>query len=274
MSPSLYHDRGWWNGMLRPVARHVRELARNPAYRALHRFHRRLRSRRRGERAEVEYRGRVIRLCDAPSFLSAWDEIFVNRIYDVGGIPSGKPMLVDAGANIGLAALYWKIRYGDFDYIGFEPDPEVAACASANLRAWAVDGELLGMAVAGAEGEAGFVSDGADGGRLGEGALRVRTTRLSRFLPKTVDLLKIDVEGAEAVVLDEVAPALGRVRNVFVEWHGRSGEAGFGRAISVLEAAGFDCHVQVAAGTPRPLMRESSVGAPFFQNLNIYGVRP
>ncbi len=274
MSSSLYHDRGWWNGLLRPAARHVRELARSPAYRALHRFHRRLRSRRRGEGAEVEYRGRVIRLCDPPSFLSAWDEIFVNRIYDIGDIPSGRPVLVDAGANIGLAALYWKIRYGEFRYLGFEPDPAVAACASENLRAWAVDGELLGLAVAGEEGEAGFIVDGADGGRLGEGALRVRTTRLSRFLPEAVDLLKIDVEGAEAVVLEEVAPVLARVRNIFVEWHGRSGEAGLGRSITLLEDAGFDCHVQVAVGTRRPFMREFASGAPFFQNLNIYGVRP
>ena len=49
-------------------------------------------------------RVRDIRFCDNASFLSAWDEIFVNRIYD---IEDGEaPLLVDAGANIGLAALF------------------------------------------------------------------------------------------------------------------------------------------------------------------------
>ena len=273
MNNSIYHARGWWNGLVRPAAKHARALWRDPAYRALHRFDGRLRGLGRGEAAEVIYRGRPIRLCDGPSFLSAWDEIFVNRIYDLDGLGGRRPVLVDAGANIGLAALYWKDRYGDFDYLGFEPDPAVAACARRNLQAWGVTGELQESALAGETGEANFISDGADGGRLGAGGLRVRTVRLSQHLPQRVDLLKIDVEGAESEVLREVAPALARVENLFVEWHGKSGGGGLGELISLLEAAGFDCHVQVAAGAARPFLRQAAAGR-FFQNLNVYAVRP
>lgn len=223
--------------------------------------------------------GLMIKVVDGPSFLSAWDEIFVNRIYDIGEYFERRPVLVDAGANIGLAALYWKLRYIDFDYLGFEPDPAVAQCCRTNLDAWGVHGRLLEAAVSDVEGEFPFLSDGADGGRLDGGNAQgltersVKTVRLSSYLPSHVDLLKIDVEGVEASVLRDVASSLNRVRNVFVEWHSRSGQRGLGGAIDLLEAAGFDCHIQVAVGQPKPF-QEKGGGDDYYQNLNIFAVRP
>jgi FkbM family methyltransferase len=216
-----------------------------------------------------------VRLCDGPSFLSAWDEIFVNRIYEIPVAAGHVPTLVDAGANIGLAALFWKWLYGEMNYIGFEPDPTVASCCRGNLRSWGVRGELIEAALGASEGTGTFVADGADGGHLvaeGEGR-RVAMRRLSRLLPERVDLLKIDVEGAEADVLADVAPCLGRVRSLFVEWHAHAGRGGLGAAIGVLEAAGFDCYVQVANGPAQPFLGDRSA-SPYVQNLNLYAVRP
>jgi FkbM family methyltransferase len=275
---TIYHPRGFFNALFREGAWHLREFARNPAYRALHQFARTLK-RSPSERAiQVTYAGRVIELLDGPSFLSAWDEIFVNRIYDIGECHGRRPVLVDAGANIGLAALYWKVRYIDFEYLGFEPDPVVAQCCRTNLDRWGVRGQLVEAAVSNFEGDAAFLSDGADGGRLGKGGapgLRersVRTIRLAPHLPRRVDLLKIDVEGAEASVLVDVASSLGGVGNIFVEWHSKSGQPGLGRAIDLLEAAGFDCHIQVAVGESKPFQGRGG-GDGYYQNLNIFAVR-
>jgi len=276
----LYHTRGFWRGLLRQPAWHAREWLRSPAYRALHRFHRQLRRVPRYTRAQVRFEGRPIQLCDGPSFLSAWDEIFVNRIYETRLIGDRVPCLVDAGANIGLAALFWKWRYGRFRYLGFEPDPAVAACCRENLRAWEIEGEIVEAAVGGREGLAGFNSDGADGGRLAREngnrpgpALTVPVKLLSSYLPPEVDLLKIDVEGAEGEVIAEIVPCLARVRALFVEWHGQPGHPGMGAAITRLETAGFDCYVQVAAGPKRPLLAAPLAGA-YAQQLNLYAVRP
>ncbi len=273
---TLYHPRGFTNAVFRGGAWHLREWIRNPAYRALHRFSRRLRNVPRASPACLTYQGWSIEIVDGPSFLSAWDEIFVNRIYDIGECQKRRPVFVDAGANIGLAALYWKIRYGDFDYIGFEPDPFVAACCRRNLAAWAIEGPLIEAAVSCRDGEVGFISDGADGGHLAyvedPGMRTVKSVRLTAYLPSRVDLLKIDVEGAEAEVLGEIESHLASVNAIFVEWHCRRGEAGLGRAIDLLESAGFECHVQVAIGQERPF--ESKVAPDsYFQNLNLYGVR-
>lgn len=276
---TLYHTRGFLKGLAVPPLRHLRDWLRDPAYRALHRFHRQLRGQPRHAPAGVHFEGRPIRICDAPSFLSAWDEIFVNRIYAIPP-PAAIPTLVDVGANIGLAALFWKQSFGDFRYLGFEPDPAIAECCRENLRAWGVQGELVEAAVGPSDGEGQFVRDGADGGHIAGDAsagvvtTTVRCVRLSSRLPASIDLLKIDVEGAEADVIEDVAPCLQRVRALFVEWHSRSGRAGLGRAIERLESAGFDCFVQVASGPARPFTAVAPDGAMFSQHLNLYAVRP
>lgn len=270
----LYHPRGFWRGLLQQPFWHVRKCLRNPAYRALHRFHRQLRRVPRCTVSQVVFAGRPIRICDGPSFLSAWDEIFVNRIYEVPDSGRAMPCLVDAGANIGLAALFWKWRYDRFRYLGFEPDPRIAACCRENLRAWRIEGELIEAAVAGREGVLGFEPDGADGGHLADGKspLMVPAKRLSAYLPEEVDLLKIDVEGSEAEVVEEITPFLTRVRLLFVEWHGRSGHQVLGHTIARLESAGFTCYIQVAAGPRRPFLSPMP-SAGFFQQINLYAVR-
>lgn len=276
MMTSPYHPRGLLNGFRVPAVRHLREFWRDPAYRALHRFHSRLAGTPRFHADQVSFGSCPIRLCDGPSFLSAWDEIFVNRIYDLGPMEH-VPCLVDAGANIGLAALFWKLRYRDFRYLGFEPDPTVAECCRRNLRTWGIEGELVEAALGRTDGMIEFMREGADAGRVvaagGPGTIPVPMRRLSALMPPVVDLLKIDVEGAEGDVLADVAPVLDRVRALFVEWHGVAGRGGLGAITTILEAAGFDCFPQVAGGPARPFVEKSSPGV-FCQHVNLFAVRP
>jgi len=144
------------------------------------------------------------------------------------------------------------------------------------LRAWKIDGELHEVAVAGKEGCSWFQPDHADGGQLATGRpagsiqpFEVELRRLSAFLPDSVDLLKIDIEGAEGEVLAEIAPCLPRVKALFVEWHSRAGAGGLGQAIRLLESAGFECFVQVVRGPPRPFLAYKPAQG-FSQQLNLY----
>ena len=264
--------------MAKPVWLHLRAYARDPAYRALHRFARRLRHRRFPESIEIKFAGKPIRLFDGPSFLSAWDEIFVNRIYDIGTCLS-TPRLVDVGANIGLAALYWKHRYGEFRYVGFEPDRAIASLCRANLEAWNCSGELHECAAAATDGEVGFLPDGADGGRTVEAAantppLRVRSVRLSRYLQETTDLLKLDIEGAEAEVLKEIVGQLHLVRQIFVEIHSTpTNEQTLAVVFTILENSGFRCYLQTGFGAKRPLSESEVSPGGFDMLVNVFGVR-
>jgi len=255
---------------------YVREMWRNPAFRSLQQFDRQLKRLPRFSASQVNFAGKNIRFCDGASFLSAWDEIFVNRIYDIGPLDY-EPCLVDAGANIGLAALYWKYRYGKFRYLGFEPDPVVSACCRQNLLGWGIEGELFEFALGREEAIMDFAGDGADGGQLvpvaTSASIRVPVKKLSSRMPAVVDLLKIDVEGAEIDVLEDIASLLPRVRALFVEFHGLVGRTRLSHVIAILESAGFDCYPQVAAGPDRPFLSGASK-AGFSQNLNLYAVRP
>lgn len=276
---SIYHPRGVWRAGCGPVWHHFRRWVEDPAYRALHRFHGQLRRLPRCTAAAVRFGRRPICLCDGPSFLSAWDEVFVNRIYDVGPLPP-QPRLVDAGANIGLAALYWRWRYGPVRYLGFEPDPGIAAVCRENLVAWGVGGELVEAGVGPRAGQAAFVRDGADGGHtvdLGTGvpraAIQVRIEELVPRIDGPVDLLKIDIEGGERELLPALSPVVGRIGRLFVEWHcPPSGPSGLGAAVELMEGWGFTVLVQAVAWSERPLAPDND-GPAAGQQLNLFAVR-
>lgn len=275
MSSNL-HERDHLRAVLKPGWRHFRQLFRDSSYRALLRFARQTRRVPRRTPGSVRFGGRPIQFVDAASLLSAWDEIFVNRIYDIPP-PTSSPLLIDVGANIGLAAIRWKQLWGELRYLGFEPDPMIAHCCRANLATWKVAGELRNCAVGGSPGIAAFQPDGADSGRIvgspvSASVQTVPVEILSRFLDQPVDLLKIDIEGSEGEVIHEIAPHLAQVRYLCVEWHdpNPSGHT-LGSTLQLLEASGFFVTVRVVQG-PRFPFRPSRIEG-FRQQLNLFAVR-
>ena len=267
--------------MFVPALRHWRWWFRSPEYRAWLRFNRKLGREPRRRPGTVTFRGQRIGYVDAASFLSAWHEIFVLGGYEVRPpVGGGVPLLIDAGANIGLAALFWKTRYSVFRYIGFEPDPAVAEVCRANLAAWECGGTLHEAAVAGHVGRQRFGRDYADGGALGAATtaaetIEVATVRLADFLVEPVDLLKIDVEGAEDEVLADIESQLGWVRNLFVEVHSARGEPQrWGALVDRLQRAGFRCYVRPLLPPWRPFIEPSPGGAAYDEQFNVFAVRP
>ena len=146
---------------------------------------------------------------------------------------------VDVGANIGYFALVGAALVGESGrVVALEPDPRMAAELRQNL---ALNGlgrvAVLEVAAADAEGEAtlkGYAEEGGNWGvstlspaasPLGRPAFSVRCAPLDRVLDEAgvgaVDLVKVDVEGAEARVLRGMRDGLrtGRYRRVLVELH-------------------------------------------------------
>jgi len=225
--------------------------------------------------------GFSIRYCDAASFLAAYEEIFVSQIYDIPFLEkqNRKPFLVDVGSNIGIAALYWKLKYADFDYLGFEADEEVARVCIDNLNDWGVSPQVHVAAVTREEGQQKFTRDGADGGSLFRGDIAsdgvlTRTIRLSPYLTRSIDLLKLDIEGSEADVLEEIRDQLHLVRNIFVEVHAcRGSPQHASRVFSLLESAGFRCFTKPARARGRPFHDLGGDHPLFDDQFNLFGVR-
>jgi FkbM family methyltransferase len=187
---------------------------------------------------------------DPASFLSAFEAIWVERIYDFQ-TDSTAPVIIDGGANIGLSVAFFKRRYPKSCVVAVEADPLILGHLEKNLAALRLgDVEVISKALWSTETELSFHSEGADGGHVaadGPNTVRVPTIRLSTLLSRydTVDLLKLDIEGAELDVLEECQAELGRVERAFVEFHSFSSRAQrLSRILEIFEKSGFRVHAQ------------------------------
>ncbi len=255
----VYNHRTLLGGILSPIKAHIKHLARDPMYRNLISASKELRRTPRFSKGSFLIGDLPVKFIDNASALNAYDEIFVNRIYDIGEVES--PYLVDVGANIGLAALYFKHRYDTVSGICFEPDPNITPVLKQNLTTWGcADIEVCQAAVGSGSGKLTFHQEGADGGRVlqnvevsSASCIEVPCVQLSSYLRRPVDLLKIDVEGAELEVFREIAGSLGQVHRVFVEIHSFVGQTqAYWEIFKVLQEAGFRCYPKEVIVQQRP----------------------
>jgi FkbM family methyltransferase len=193
-------------------------------------------------------------------------EVFVNAGYDFD-TRAARPRIIDCGANIGMAVLFFKARYPTADVLAFEPNPAVFERLRRNIDANGLESvETEQAAVTEHGGTATLYRDPGDpasvvasldrswGGDLGED---VRAVRLSDRITAPVDLLKLDIEGAEyAVVRDLVSTgAIRFVREAVIEFHQIAGQRdATDRMTDALRAAGFDLSVRTS-GTSSGLIR-------------------
>jgi FkbM family methyltransferase len=168
---------------------------------------------------EIEY-------ADALSTVPQWDDIFVREnLRFEPATPA--PRVLDCGANIGLATLWLKRQFPGAVVTAFEADPTIAAILRRNLAAnGALDVEIVEAAVWTSEGTVAFSSEGSDSGSVASlgvtagRSIEVRAVRLrDRMVGERIDLLKLDIEGAERDVLGDCVDALGSVRAIHMEVH-------------------------------------------------------
>ena len=222
--------------------------------------------------------GRRLRLVDAASFLVDVEEIFRRRVYDFAPA-TATPRILDCGANIGLATIFFKLRFPGARIAAFEPDPVLCDLLRANLAAFSfADVDAHQTAVWTAATTLKFWQEGAHSGRVArfgdEGPVAsVPAIRLRDLLGSPVDLLKLDIEGAETDVLLDCREALGNVVALFVEYHSRADEPQtLATVLSVLGDAGFRYHITPAQVASRPFLdRPLSHGMDL--QLNVYAFR-
>jgi FkbM family methyltransferase len=189
----------------------------------------------------IELDGFRIDYIDLISLFMEYKDIFGEEIY--GFEASTKtPRIIDGGGYVGMSVLYFKSLYPEARITCFEPDPEVFAVLERNVRQNGLtDVELVCAGLTAETGEAHFVPDGADGGRLtDEGDKVVKTVPLSGYLDEPVDFLKLNIEGFELDVLREAESKLANVRELVFEYHGWPGTPQrLGPLLDLIDRAGF-----------------------------------
>lgn len=133
--------------------------------------------------------------------------------------------IIDLGANIGVASVWLVREYGGSELVAVEPVPENAELARRNFERNGLAADLIEAAVGPTEGTARFeLSSNSTLGRTGtagiEVALVTAQSVVDRFpAGERIDLLKMDVEGAEQELFKADLTWLERVDCLVVELH-------------------------------------------------------
>lgn len=179
------------------------------------------------------------------------DDTFVGLYHlPPADLPAGA-VILDLGSNVGYTAAHFAAASDGASVLCVEMDGANAAVARANLRPWADRCRVVHAAAWDREGELAYAGeeawgyrvaalDGAAPGAAGGGGRAVRAATVDALLREhgveRVDYAKVDIEGAEAVVIAADAPWLRRVRAIKVEHHPPATAASIDAA---LRGAGF-----------------------------------
>jgi FkbM family methyltransferase len=167
--------------------------------------------------------------------------MFLGRGYDFA-CDHNSPLIIDGGANVGVSVAWFKQQWPKARVLAFEADPGIGAVLKLNVAsAGFTNVTVVEKALWTSEGELMFTPEGGDAGRLdGDGSTLVATTRLRDWLTEPIDLLKLDIEGAEADVIVDCVDRLELVKNIVFEYHSIVGRPQrLGETLAILEKAGY-----------------------------------
>jgi FkbM family methyltransferase len=195
-----------------------------------------------------------LRYVDALSLRYQYVDIFVQRGYDFR-CSRADPTILDCGSNVGLSVIAFKRRYPKARITAFEADPTIADVLASNLSTAGAEDVIVVKAAAWVRpGTVKFTRDGADSGRVDAGGGQdVQAVRLADFVGERVDMLKLDIEGAEYAVIEDLCESrkIERVDRIVCEFHGRPADkSGFARVLTRLMDAGFTFSVGAARCAP------------------------
>ncbi len=174
-----------------------------------------------------------VRLRLATSDLQVFRQVFLECQYRDPS--SNSPQyIVDAGANIGLSSVYFLATFPSCRVVAVEPHPQNVTLARQNLEAYGDRCRIVAGAVWNREGEI-YVERGSfrggdywacttqeqhtDGGVLVPAA-RIESVAAEAGFPQ-IDLLKIDIEGAEVPVFESGPETfLMMTKEIMIECHG------------------------------------------------------
>jgi FkbM family methyltransferase len=158
------------------------------------------------------------------SDLYMFEEVFIEGEYDLP-TPLDPKTIIDVGANVGFASVWFANRYPNARIVAVEPDASNVEMLRKNVAPYpnvqVVQGALW------YENTTLALDDNGDksGIRVREGAGGVRAFTLRDLLAEAkatrADILKLDIEGAEKEVFERDASWLDAVGVLMIELHDR-----------------------------------------------------
>jgi FkbM family methyltransferase len=215
----------------------------------------------------LELPGYELSYPDDKTFKGLFDQIFIWQEYAFE-TDSETPLIIDCGSNIGLSIIFFKREYPRSRIIGFEPDAESFGFLKDNIERNNLSNiEIHNSAVYDVAGMIDFYSDldrksfvgMSVTKRLTEKNLRLKVTKvpsvlLSEYFSQPVDLLKMDIEGAELKVIRELhdKQKLCFVKQMFIEYHYNTTnpDNSLGELLGIMELEDFQYIIHSAYKPP------------------------
>jgi len=163
--------------------------------------------------------GYKIRFANYKTFFKLFRDIFVRNTYYFY-TQKIEPTIIDAGANIGMVTLYYKVLYPKAKILAFEPSPETFEILKDNVENNNLnDITIFNTAISDNNSSTmEFFHHGSVQGNTGSsvikdivlskskkiGRIQVKNSKLSRYITQPVDMLKLDIEGMESEVIHDL----------------------------------------------------------------------
>lgn len=178
---------------------------------------------------EIHFQGYTFTVPDCLSFLFQIEEIFVQKSYEFKA-ESVNPVIYDCGSNVGTSCIYFKQLFPKATIKAFEADIDIAKILKINLnKNNCTDIQIINKAVWINDEGIEFVIEGSDSASIyGVGEKKkVESIRLRDYIlsESRIDMLKMDIEGAEVEVIKDCKDVLNNIQNIFIEYHSFIGKA-------------------------------------------------
>lgn len=193
----------------------------------------------------VRMPGRELPFVCLPTKLSVTvcSEVLSGKTYPLFRFIGDVRVIVDVGANVGAAAVYFALNYPDAVVHAMEPAREPFELLQRNAGHFAnVRPEMIGFysrnittpLYSGPMGSE--TASVGQSGLNGEGSEPVQLRRADEWLRERgierVDVLKLDSEGCEIPILESLRPILPGIRVIYVEYHSEDDRLGIDRLLS------------------------------------------
>lgn len=160
------------------------------------------------------------------------ETIFEHQIYQPLHVDKTNPYIIDCGANIGVSVMYFKSIFPQSEIIAFEPEPVVYDTLVSNIKLNCISNvTTIKSALNNIVENKILISDENDSSKLllfdnhhkNKNSINidkiVRCELLSEYLNKPVDFLKMNIEGAEINVLNEIGSKICNIKEAVIEYH-------------------------------------------------------
>lgn len=174
--------------------------------------------------------GNTIHFFHYASFLSMFEEIFIHEEYKFTS-DNKNPLIIDCGTNIGLELIYYKRLYPKSTITCFEPDKKTYTILKKNVEVNNLEKvDVFNIAIGSRKAKINFYIDTKDPGSLimsthKKRGLKYKTVvqmdKLSSFVKSPVDFLKLDIEGNEDEVIEDLhrRKKLKQIKQMVIEYH-------------------------------------------------------